>query len=292
MFQELKFQLSTAILIILTLAAGVSAVLNLEQQYRFRLPEDGVIWVDRGARVQALYVPGSSPGAKAGIHEGDWLEQINGVRIQKAVEVTQVLLKIGAWLPANYLVERNGVEVPIKNLIVGEVPLDRAVLYQYCVGFAYLVIGLFVYLRRGSAHKAQHFYILCLASFVFLCFHYTGKLNSFDKIIYFGNVAAGLIAPTVFLHFALTFPEARPWFRTRLRQALVYLPAALLFLVDISFSSGALAIAIPLGELRWMLDRVWIVASTLPYIVGGIALSLEYRREEDPIVRQQLKWLR
>ena len=38
-------------------------------------------------------------------------------------------------------------------------------LYQYLVGFAYLIIGLFVYFRRGSAHKARHFYILCLASF-------------------------------------------------------------------------------------------------------------------------------
>ena len=92
-------------------------------------------------------------------------------------------------------------------------PFDRAVMYQYAVGFAYLIIGLFVYFRRGSAHKAQHFYIFCLASFIFFCFHYTGKLNTFDKVIYYGNVAAGLLAPTVFLHFCLTFPEPRKWFR-------------------------------------------------------------------------------
>ena len=54
MFQELKFQLSTAILTILTLAAGVSAVINFQQQYRFRLPDDGVIWVDRAGRVSRL----------------------------------------------------------------------------------------------------------------------------------------------------------------------------------------------------------------------------------------------
>ena len=44
MLQELKFQLSTAILTILTLGAGVAAVINFEQQQKFRLPEDGVIW--------------------------------------------------------------------------------------------------------------------------------------------------------------------------------------------------------------------------------------------------------
>ena len=62
MFQELKFQLSTAILTILTLAAGVCAVINFEQQYRFRLPEDGVIWVDRSGGVQACT---SRPAARA-----------------------------------------------------------------------------------------------------------------------------------------------------------------------------------------------------------------------------------
>ena len=58
---------------------------------------------------------------------------------------------MGAWRNSTYLVVRNGVEVTIKNMIVGEVPFDRAVMYQYAVGFAYLIIGLFVYFRRGSA---------------------------------------------------------------------------------------------------------------------------------------------
>src|ERR1043166_7621711 len=55
MFQELKFQLSTAILTILTLAAGVSAFINFQQQYKFRLPEDNVVWVEGGGHVEALY---------------------------------------------------------------------------------------------------------------------------------------------------------------------------------------------------------------------------------------------
>ncbi len=293
MFQELKFQLSTAILTILTLAAGVSAVINLEEQYNFRLPEDGVVWVDRAVGVEALYVPHDSPAAKAGIHQGDYLKNIGGLKIHKAIEVTEALVNVGVWQKADYLVARAGVEVPVKGLIVGEVPLDRAVLYQYAVGFAYLIIGLFVYFRRGSAHKARHFYILCLASFIFLTFHYTGKLNPFDKVMYFGNVVAGLIAPTVFLHFCVTFPEPRKWFQKPFRLALLYLPALLLFAVYVAVASGALtAAAIPLIELRWMLDRVWLVLSILPYLVGAAVLNLEYGKAEDPIVRQQLKWLR
>ena len=291
MFQELKFQLSTAILTIVTLAAGVAAFINFQQQYRFRLPDDGVIWVDRHGAVDALSVPASSEGERAGLRTGDRLVLINTVPIRKAVDVAQVLARLGTWKKATYTVVRNGVEFPI-NVIVGEVPLDRAVVYQYLVGLAYLIIGLFVYFRRGSAQKAQHFYILCLSSFIFFSFHYTGKLNSFDEVIYFGNLAAGLMAPAVFLHFCLTFPEPRKWLHSPARVSLIYLPAILLFAIYIAFASGMVSVAVPLVELRWMLDRFWVVLSTLPYLIGALALSVEYRKAEDPIVRQQLKWLR
>ena len=110
--------------------------------------------------------------------------------------------------------------------------------------------------------------------------------------MYFGNLLAGLLAPTLFLHFCLTFPEPRPWLRGRVRTALLYLPGALLFLTFLAFSSGTLQISVPLIELRWMLDRVWMTVWTLPYFIGAIALNAEYRRTEDTIVRQQLKWLR
>jgi two-component system NtrC family sensor kinase len=292
MFQELKFQLSTAILTILTLAASVAALINFQQQQRFRLPEDGVIWVDRNGGVEALSAPAASEGARAGLHTGDRLKMINGLPIQRAVEVTQVLTSIGSWKKATYYVSRGGVEFEVKGVIIGEVPVDRARIYQYLVGAAYLMIGLFVYFRRGSAHKAQHFYILCLASFVFFSFHYTGRLDTFDKVIYFGNVAAGLLAPAVFLHFCLSFPERRKWLYTRVGVGMVYLLPLLLFLLYIAFASGVLSMAIPLLELRWALDRVWVVLSTVPYVIGAIVLSLEYRKAEDTIVRQQLKWLR
>src|SRR5205823_5808166 len=97
MFQELKFQLSTAILTILTIAAGVSAFINFEQQGRFQLPEDGVIWVDRAGGVEALYVRPQSGGANAGVHAGDRLERIDGVPVDKASTVMKILVRVGPW---------------------------------------------------------------------------------------------------------------------------------------------------------------------------------------------------
>ncbi len=292
MFQELKFQLSTAILTILTLAAGVAAVINFDQQRKFRLHDDGVVWVDRAGHVQALEVPGGSAGAKAGVHRGDTLVSIDNVKIEKAIDVAKVLASIGAWTNAKYIVVNRGQEVEINKLVVGEVPLDRAKVYEYLVGFGYLTIGLFVYFRRGSAQKAMHFYVLCLASFIFFCFHSTGQLNAFDKVIYYGNVLAGLVAPTIFLHFCLTFPETPKWLQLKTRAALLYLPAALLFAVYLGVSSSSLRVGIPLIELNWLFNRIWQTFAVLPYLAGGMVLAARYRKAEDPIVRQQLKWLR
>src|SRR6266478_208346 len=296
MLQELKFQLSTAILTILTGAAAVSAGINFSQQFRFHLPDDGVTWVDAAGQkqvsvVQAFRVAPNSGADNAGIRTGDILRKINTLSIKKAIYVPQALATIGVWNKADYRVERGGVEFKT-SVIIAAVPRDPAVIYQYLVGVAYLIIGLFVYFRRGSAQKARHFYVFCLVSFIFSAFHYTGKLNGFDEVILFGNVAAGLLAPTLFLHFCLTFPEPRPWLNGKLRVVALYLPAAALMMVYIGCSSGVLKVNMPPVLVREMLDRAWMLFLTGIYLTGAAALSFEYRRTEDPIVRQQLKWLR
>lgn len=289
--RELKIQFSSALLMILTVAAVISAVINLQQQQKFRLPEDGVTWVDREAGALALHVARGSQAERAGIKAGDVLLRINGGPIAHAADVSKVLVRLGPWKRAEYTVRRGGVEFAA-GIIIGESRRDPVLYYQYLVGAAYLAIGLFVYFRRISAPKAQHFFILCLASFVLSTFHYTGKLNNFDKVMYFGNVAAGLFAPTIFLHFCLTFPEPRRWLRGWRRSTLVYVPAVLLLAVYLGIASGVLRLAVPLIELRWFLDRLWVVFLTTVYLLGALVLDLAHRKAEDPIVRQQLKWLR
>jgi len=289
--KELKFQLSTALLTIVTVAAVVAVAINFEQRIQFHgLAEDGAIWVDRPDGVQALHVRPRSGAAVAGIHAGDWLLSINGEPVKQSLDVTRILVRVGTWTKANYHLRRGKEFGAI--VITEEVARDRAVMYQYLVGCAYLIIGLFVYFRRGSAQKATHFYVLCLTSFIFLCFHYTGQLNNLDKVIYLGNFVAGVVAPTVFLHFSLTFPEPSGWFRKRYRRVLLYLPAALFSLIYIGFSSETLKASVSPIELNWMLNRIWVLFTVVPYLLGGVAASLACRKAEDPIVRKQLKWLR
>jgi PAS domain S-box-containing protein len=297
---ELKSQFANALLVILTVAACVAGFINFQQNFhpqkRFRLAEDGVTWVDRKALdghnvVKALHVAPDSPASRRGIKEGDILHKIQGTPIRRAIDVAQVLTAVKPHLSAEYELERNGIRFSAK-VIVGERVPDYTISYQYLSGLAYLAIGLFVYFRRGNSPKALHFLLLCLVSFVLSTFHYTGKLNNFDKVIYWGNIAAGIFAPTIFLHFCLTFPEPRGWLRARGRTGLIYVPGTVLLALTVAIAAGNLRVEISPVELRWILDRLLLGFFSFTYLLGALVLHAEYRRTADAIVRQQLKWLR
>jgi two-component system NtrC family sensor kinase len=243
MFQELKFQLSSAILTVLTIAAVAAAIVSYDQNRKFPLPDDGVTYFDRasssGTVVEVHRVTPDSAGARADIHDGDEVLAINGSHLRNSLDVERILAYIGAWGQATYTIRRDGVEFT-KKIYVGQSPRSNALLVLDAVGFAYLVIGLFIYFRRNSAYKARHFYIFCLTSFIFFSFHYTGKLNTFDTVVYYGNQIAGWLAPTLFLHFCLTFPEPKKWWRERIHAPLLYIPGLAYTLVLVAVALGML----------------------------------------------------
>ncbi|HWE52880.1 MAG TPA: ATP-binding protein [Bryobacteraceae bacterium] len=291
MLQELKFQLSTAILTVLTIAAAIAVVLNYQQIHRFKLPDDGVTWADRNGQVVAMRVTPNGPADRAGIRASDVLEFIQAGPVRTTGDVPQRLAYIGAWAKAAYIVRRDGVDVPV-SVIVGEASRGIAITWKYLVGAAYLLIGLFVYFRRGSAYKALHFYVFCLISFVFFGFNYTGKLNGFDIAIYWGNLVAGWLAPTLFLHFCLTFPEPRHWYR-RWVAPLLYVPGVIFTITAMAFTSGLMVSPGNSSlDIREALDRSWMGLLTLAYLLSAVVLQAGYRASEDPVIRQQLKWLR
>src|SRR5436305_134154 len=185
---ESKGQFAGTLLLILTIAAIIAGVLSFKHLRSYPLHDDGVTWVDRtGAdgrtHVVAAYISAGGPGDKAGIRAGDEIVRIDTFRIEKALEVPQALWQVPLLGETKYTLRRGGIEFQKGNIFIQAAPRDSAVYYQYVVGFAYLAIGLFVYYRRTSAAKSLHFFILCLASFVASCFHYSGKLNTFDEVM-------------------------------------------------------------------------------------------------------------
>ncbi|MFN9301077.1 MAG: histidine kinase dimerization/phospho-acceptor domain-containing protein, partial [Acidobacteriota bacterium] len=293
--KELKGQLIGALFVVLTVAALVAAGINFRQQFVYILPTDGIMWVDRTAPdghnyVVALDVKKGSSGESAGIHRWEVLDRIGNVKVSRSADIP-VLLFGRAWLRVDYHLFQEGVEVK-KTVRIEETPPDRTLYYLTAVGLAYLGIGLFVYFRRESAPKARHFFLLCLCSFLYSCFHYTGKLNTFDKVIYWGNIIAGFLAPALFLHFCLTFPETPRRLRGFRRQALLYLPALGLIAIYVLTAMGILRYSISLVEVRWNLDRIWLPFLSANYLLGAAVLAFKQRRVEDSVLRQQIKWLR
>ncbi|HBY60078.1 MAG TPA: histidine kinase [Solibacterales bacterium] len=292
---ELKRQFASTLLVILTTALVITAFVNFQQNRKFQLPDDGAVWVDRGTpgqpRVEALEVIPNGPAERAGIHVGDVLRDIKGAPITKSTDVAEILFRQGAWKKVEYHFERDGV-IAKANVDIRQIEPRATLFYQYVVGVAYLVIGLFVYFRRGSAPRSLHFYVLCLVSFVMSTFHHTGKLNAFDVAIHLGNVVAGILAPTIFLHFCLTFPDKPRWL-SGWRAFSLYTPGIAYLAFYVGLITGTVQVkAVDNVELRWLLDRSALLYLAGFYLAGSAVLHRGWKRAEDTIVRQQLKWLR
>ncbi len=294
---ESRNQVTGTLLLFLTVAAIIAAILSFKNLHTYPLHDDGVTWVDQGRSkgqhtVTAAYVAPGSPGDKADIRVGDELQAIGGSPIHDALDVPQALWKISLPGPTAYTLVRHGIAFRKDRIYIQAAPWDSAIYYQYFVGAFYLFIGLFVYYRRTSAAKSRLFYLLCLASFIGSCFHYSGKLNTFDEVVYWGNLAASLLAPAIFVHFCLTFRVTPKWLQGSRTWLLLYLPSlALLALVAVT-STGLLKFQSPLLEVRLLFDRLIEGFSILVYLLGAAALTWEYRRSEDPMARRQLKYLR
>ncbi len=294
---ESRNQFAGTLLLIGTVAAVIAAFLSFEHLRSYPLHDDGVTWVDHKTsdgrnQVLAGYIAPGGPGEKARIRLGDQLIRIQGFPIEKSLDVPQALWQIPLLGQTRYTLRRDGIEFQKDNIFIQAAPRDSAVYYQYAVGFAYLAIGLFVYFRRTSAAKSLHFFLLCLASFAAACFHYSGKLNTFDEAMYWGNLAGNLIAPAIFLHFCLSFHYCPRFLRKRGAAILLYVPSAILLVILAASAEGLFKFSTPMLEVRWLLDRATLGFSMLLYFIGAAALGVDFAHAEDPIIRRQLKYLR
>ena len=197
-----------------------------------------------------------------------------------------MLYRIGVWSKATYSLMRQAVPVDADLVLI---PTEESLnTWLRLIALIYLGIGLYVLLRRWTAPGSLHFYIFCLASFILYSFHFTGKFNGFDWTIYWGNIAANLLQPALFLHFVLTFPEKRRFVKEH-QWAIpaIYLPALFLFGLHV-FAFHYLRAS---ERLLWNWNRLQMGYLALFFVVAAGVLWHCYRRAGTPILRQQLKWI-
>jgi len=286
MATELRTRFFAVFLALLSVAAIAFAWINFQKEQEFVAPYDGIWWVEDAGHLRAERVDIDGPGQKAGIKKGDLLVGLDGRNITDVGSLERQVYRVGVWAKATYSLERHGVSLEAPLILV---PADRT-LYGglRLIALVYLGIGLYVLLRRWTAPRSTHFYIFCLVSFIFYSFHYTGKLNDFDWIVYWANVVAWLLQPALFLHFALVFPERkrlvirRPWL-----IPLAYVPGMLLLAAQIC----AVALFQPSEQLRWTLDRLSMGYLAAYFVLAAFVLWHSYQKAETFILRQQMKWV-
>src|SRR5436309_3621150 len=279
--------------VLLTLAILILGALNVQQKRRYVPPEDGAAWIQTSRGVEALQVSPDGPAERAGIRRGDLLKAIEGQAIQNDRHVPRILYQLGVWSKATYTLERDG-KLIYPTLVVAPQPerVLRQQRYLEIIGLLYLLVGAFVLLKRTRAPHALHFYFVCLTSFVYYVFHYTGKLNSFDWTIFWFDLGASLLLPPLFLHFCLEFPLRHKWVKQRRKLLyVIYLPGAVLFLAQFAFLYNVLEFIPSPLVLRILLDNLGDFHFGLYFVLSAAVLVQTYRTVRTPELRQQMKWV-
>src|SRR2546425_8423151 len=220
----------------------------------------------------------------------DWYPVCQQVKTNSEAE--RAIYNSGVWSKAAYDLVRRGQQIRTQVILEPQNRSNSLHNYLEALGIFFLVMGAFILVRRRAAPRSLHFYLFCLASFVLYTFSYTGKLNLFDSLIYWMNVGGWLLAPALFLHFCLRFPQRSAFVRERSYLfSLLYTLPVLLLALHVLVITQSLVLPLPLLQRRWLLDRVELFYLAAYFLLGPGALQYSYRRAQAPLVRQQLKWV-
>jgi hypothetical protein len=162
------------------------------------------------------------------------------------------------------------------------------------VAFAYLGIGVFIFLSNWKAQGAFHFYLICLVAFSLFLYRYSGRADSFDVFMYWFSAVALLILPPLFLHFCCYFPKPLSLFRNApSSKFLFYLPAlCLLGLHALWFSGSLQPFGLPRVErLGNLFDRIHLAHFITLFLLGTAALAYTRREAAASIHRLQMRWV-
>ncbi len=284
-------RLLALLLAVCTLAAIGLAIANLVQESGYERATDGVPWTETAGGLRPYTVPTDTPGDKAGIRVGDVLTAINDIPTPRVAVLEREIERSGIYTTAKYSILRKAnhstLALPLDVRVI-LAPADRIdAQMMRLIALVYLAIGLYVLFRRWGAPKSTHFFVFCLASFILYSFKYTGFLDGLDLTILTCNVLAMALQPALFLHFAISFTEENERRSRRLLYPLLYLPGlvlASLHYLSLTYWSAT-------ERLQHRLDQIDYAYLAGYYVLAAVVFWVKYHREEQPLQRQQLKWL-
>ena len=295
------FKNSKVVLVLLLSALAVYiGLLNLVDRMEWKTPSDGVSWIqtDRGVEVKSTEI--SPPTSGSPLEEGDRLVSISGIPIRNLDDYVEVLELLAETSPpasgVSYGVEKadSGTRVSYSLDIRLSSNTDITDFLLGLVAFAYLGIGVFIFLSNWKAQGAFHFYLICLVAFSLFLYRYSGRIDAFDLFIYWVSVVALLLLPPLFLHFCCSFPKPLSLLgHAPSLDFLFYLPAVSLVGLHVLWFSGSLQ---PFGlprvdRLGNLFDRIHLAHLIIFFLLGTGALAYTRREASSSIHRLQMRWV-
>ncbi|MCM2316711.1 MAG: ATP-binding protein [Thermoanaerobaculia bacterium] len=222
---------------------------------------------------------------RAGLRVGDEILMVGGSPTSEVDGLKRTLRRVG---PVDLLVLRGGETLVLRYAAPG-LRVDYHYLFLSFIGFLYLAIGLFTYIR-GPGGESTLFFLLTLVTFVVYIYSPAGQLDNTWKAIYLVDELGRILLPPLTLHFFLRFP--RLLVRSRWVTALIYLPPALLAVwsANVMLLDNALALAPTESSLR-LIDRWEMLHFALYLTAGFVALAYAYRSTGAEPHRRQIKWI-
>ena len=296
---------------VLLVAGGA---LNLSQRATHDLPPtDGVLWVQKNGGIYAEKVMPGLAASRAGISQGDRLLTISldGETFEEVISVADIPMYLDAagvggtltyyYQKTSYSFTNNFYYADLKNIDT----LPRwtpSIVFLTFVGLIWLGVGLFVLFKQGSRSPfVLHFAMVCLAAFVFHVYKSLNLGQDLDLAVnLLDDIAFAFFAP-LFLHFCLRYPVHSDVFdKDRWKTIALYIPAAILTLVLLTFSLGPL---VPIESVALFLKSFAAGSKLFPTLnaaltyhfaagisIGASVLLWRFLTSRQAMVRQRLKW--
>ena len=272
------------------------AAANIAARLTWRDLEDGVLWRTQAEGVVAAEISAGAPALAGGLAVGDVLVAVDGRPVQSHHDLVDAFHHARAGETLTYTVLRLQAHQMI-SVPVAPVPSGSQALYLSlaAVGIFSLLVGASVRLRRPDHQATLHFFWLSIAFFGVLSLSFSGRLDTLDKIFYWGDVVAMLMLPPLFVHFALMFPE-RPdaWARSdtgRNLMPLLYLPALLLGAARVTVVLGAGLHGEIFSNVLVLVERGELLHFGAS-LVGGLWIMMRaLARVRSVTSRRQLRWI-
>ena len=281
-----------AVVVVLVCLAAV----NMYVRATFSEPEDGVLWATTQEGVVAQEIAPDSPAARAGIHPGDILAEIDRTPVDTEQDVVAKMHRAKNGDAVTYTLIRTKTRETLR-LALAPIPSGARGLYYVLapVCIFSLLVGAGVRFRRPDNQATLHFFWLSVAFCGMLAFSFSGRLDTIDWVFYWSDLVATLLLPPLIVHFALVFPE-RPdsWAHSdagRTALPLLYLPALLLFAANVSALMRAHQQGAVFSNVLTLVERGELICLGAALIVGLGIMIRALGRARSVTARRQLRWI-